>query len=87
LRSSRSAGRLFLLAQALFLRDVFGQVRRSRHLGRATLALLAIATSPVSLIAGIAGSTAVLVGVAIADTVSEGDRAPTADNTPCLPQD
>ena len=62
---------LFLLAQAFFLRDVFGQVPRSRYLGLGALPLLALATAPLSLIAGIAAATAVLVGVAIADTVSD----------------
>ena len=60
---------LFLLAQAFFLRDVFGQVPRSRYLALGALALFAVATAPLWLIAGIAGSTAVLVGVAITDTV------------------
>ena len=35
-----------------------------------------VVTSPLTLIVGIAASTAVLVAVAIADTMSEGDRAP-----------
>jgi hypothetical protein len=37
---------------------------------------LRFVTSPLTLIVGIAASSAVLVAVAIADTVSEGDRAP-----------
>jgi low temperature requirement protein LtrA len=60
---------LFLLAQVLFLRDVLGQVPRSRYLGLAALAALAAATAPLTLIAGIAASTSVLVAVAIADTL------------------
>jgi low temperature requirement protein LtrA len=60
---------LFLLAQVFFLRDVIGRVPHSRPLGLAALALLAVATAPLSLIVGIAASTAVLVAVAIADTV------------------
>ena len=60
---------LFLFAQILFLRDVLGRVPRSRLLGLAALALLAVATAPLTLIVGIAASTGVLVAVAIADTV------------------
>jgi low temperature requirement protein LtrA len=63
---------LFLLAQVLFLREAVGQVPRSRPLGLAALATLAAATAPLTLIVGIAASTAVLVAVAIADTVREG---------------
>jgi hypothetical protein len=53
-------------------------VPRSRPLGLAALAILAVATAPLTLIAGIPVSTAVLLAVAIADTVSESDRAPSA---------
>jgi low temperature requirement protein LtrA len=67
---------LFLLAQIFFLREALGQVPRSRPLGLAALAILAVATAPLSLIVGIAASTSVLVAVAIADTVPEGDPAP-----------
>ena len=66
---------LFLLAQILFLRQWLGDIPRSRPLGLAALAVLAVATAPLTLIAGIAASTGVLVAVAIADTVREGDRA------------
>jgi low temperature requirement protein LtrA len=59
---------LFLLAQALFLREAEGHVPRSRLLGLAVLPLLALATAPLTLLAGIAAATAVLVAVAIADT-------------------
>jgi low temperature requirement protein LtrA len=65
---------LFLLAQLFFVRDVFGYVPRSRVLGLAGLAILAVATGPLTLIAGIAASAAVLVAVAIADTVREDRR-------------
>jgi low temperature requirement protein LtrA len=68
---------LFLLAQTLFLRDVLGHVPRSRSLGLAALGILAVATAPLTLIAGIAGATAVLVAVATADTVREGGRTST----------
>jgi low temperature requirement protein LtrA len=67
---------LFLLAQVFFLREAVGQVPRSRPLGLAALAVLAVATAPLTLIVGTAASTAVLVAVAIADTIREGDRAP-----------
>jgi len=67
---------VFLLAQVFFLREALGHVPRSRAIGLAALAILALATAPLTLIAGIAASTAVLVAVAIADTVSVGDRAP-----------
>jgi low temperature requirement protein LtrA len=65
---------LFLLAQLLFLRDVIGHVPRSRPLALAALAILAAATGPLTLIVGIAAATAVLVAVAVADTVGESDR-------------
>jgi low temperature requirement protein LtrA len=68
---------LFLLAQVFFLREAVGRVPRSRPLGLAALALLAVATAPLTLIAGIAASAAVLVAVAISDTVREGDQART----------
>jgi low temperature requirement protein LtrA len=67
---------LFLLAQVYFLRAALGHVPRSRPLGLAALAILAVATASLTLLVGIAASTAVLVGVAIADTVREGDPAP-----------
>ena len=60
---------LFLLAQVIFLRETFGHVPRSRLLGLAALAILAVATAPLTLIAGIGASSAVLVAVAIADTM------------------
>ena len=67
---------LFLLAQLLFHREVFGHVPRSRPLGLAVLAILAGVTAPLTMIVGIAASSAVLVAVAVADTVGEGDQAP-----------
>ncbi len=67
---------LFLLAQIFFLSEAVGHVPRSRPLGLAALAILAVATAPLTLIVGITASTAVLVAVAIADTVREGDQAP-----------
>ena len=61
---------LFLLAQVVFLYEALGRVPRSRVLGLAALAILAVATAPLTLMAGIAAACAVLVGVAIADTVA-----------------
>jgi low temperature requirement protein LtrA len=66
---------VFLLSQLFFLREVLGLPPRSRLLGLAALAILAIATAPLTLIVGIAASSAVLVAVAIADTIRDGDRA------------
>jgi low temperature requirement protein LtrA len=63
---------LFLLAQVLFHRAAVGHVPRSRPLGLAGLAILAVVTAPLTLIVGIAASSAVLVAVALADTVSAG---------------
>ena len=65
---------LFLLAQIIFRREAVGDVPRSRLLGLAALAILAVVTSPLTMIVGITASSAVLVAVAIADTVGERDR-------------
>lgn len=71
---------LFLLAQALFLLEAVGSFPRSRLLAVAALAILAVATAHLTLIVGIAATTAVLVAVAIADTVDtprrDAPRAP-----------
>jgi low temperature requirement protein LtrA len=69
---------LFLLAQIIFTREAVGHVPRSRPLALGALAILAVATSPLTLIVGIAASSAVLVAVAIADTMGEGDQAASA---------
>ena len=69
---------LFLLAQVFFMHTALGHVPRSRPLGLAALAILAVATSSLTLIAGIAASAAVLVAVAISDTVEKADRVPSA---------
>jgi low temperature requirement protein LtrA len=60
---------LFLLAHGIFLHEALGRAPRSRPLGVAALAILAVATAPLTLLAGIAASTAVLLAVAVADTV------------------
>jgi low temperature requirement protein LtrA len=61
---------LFLLAQVFFLGWALGHVPRSRPLGLAALAILAVATAPLTMIVGIAASSAVLVATAVADTAS-----------------
>jgi len=66
---------VFLLAQLFFLREALGRFPASRLLGLAALAILAVATAPLSLIAGIAAASAVLVAVAAADTVRAGGPA------------
>jgi low temperature requirement protein LtrA len=71
---------LFMLAQVFFLREALGNTPRSRPLGLAALAILAVATAPLTLIAGIAASSAVLVAVAIADTVVESGRSPSTSS-------
>jgi low temperature requirement protein LtrA len=60
---------LFLLAQLLFLREALGSAPRSRIVALAALGILAVATAPLTLIAGITASTVVLVAVALRDTV------------------
>jgi low temperature requirement protein LtrA len=61
---------LFLVAQIFFFAEAVGSAPRSRLLALATLAILAVATAPLTLFVGIAATTAVLVAVAIADTVA-----------------
>jgi low temperature requirement protein LtrA len=66
---------LFLLAQVFFLGWALGHVPRSRPLGLAALAVLAVATAPLDMIVGIAATTAVLVATAIADTTAASPPA------------
>jgi low temperature requirement protein LtrA len=73
---------LFLIAQVLFLRWALGAVPRSRPMALAALAILAVATAPLTLIAGLTGASAVLVAVAIADSVRAGDPAGTPSASP-----
>jgi hypothetical protein len=47
----------------------YSQVQRSRLLGLAALALLAVATAPLMLVVAIAAWTAVLVAMAVVDTI------------------
>src|SRR4051812_35874284 len=56
---------LFLLAQGSFPRQALGRTPRSFPSGIASLAILAVATAPITLLAGIAASSA---AVAVADT-------------------
>jgi low temperature requirement protein LtrA len=69
---------LFLFAQIVFLGGALGEVPRSRPLGLVALAILAGATAPLTLIVGIAASSAVLVAVAIADTTRQSFGPSTA---------
>ena len=64
---------LFLLAQVSSCARRSGASRARGSLGLAALAILAVATAPLTLIAGIAAAAAVLVAVAIADTVAISD--------------
>jgi low temperature requirement protein LtrA len=66
---------LFLLSQLLFQYAVLRLVPRSRVLGIVALAILAVAASQLTLIVGIAASSAVLIAVAITDTVHGSVRA------------
>ena len=59
---------LFLLAQVLFQRATLGRAPPSRALGLAALAILALASAPLTLIAGTAAASAVLIAVAVGDT-------------------
>jgi low temperature requirement protein LtrA len=68
---------LFLLAQFLFHHAALGWSLRSRLLGIGALVVLALAAAQLTLIAGIAASGAVLIVVAITDTVRRGAPAPT----------
>jgi low temperature requirement protein LtrA len=63
---------LFLLAQLVFQYAALGRAPRSRALGLGALAILGVAAAPFPLIVGITASTAVLIAVAITDTVQRG---------------
>jgi len=65
---------LFLLAQTLFMAQTIGALWRSRLVALGALVVLALATAPLSLLAGIAAVTAVLVVVAVADTLATNDQ-------------
>ncbi len=59
---------IFLLAQLGFMRQASGRTPRSRVFACMALAGLCLATAPLSLLAAVIASSAVLLGVAIADT-------------------
>jgi len=67
---------LFLLAQLLFQYGTLGRAPRSRALGTAALAILAVLAAQSTLIVGIAVPSAVLIVVAIGDTVHDGAQSP-----------
>ena len=67
---------LFLLAQFLFHHAALGRAPRSRAVGLGALAILAVAAAPLTLIVGTAASSAVLIAVAITDTVQAGVPPP-----------
>jgi low temperature requirement protein LtrA len=66
----------FLLAQLLFQYAALGRVPRSRTSGIAVLAILAVPAAHSTMIVGIALPTAVLLAIAIGDTVRHGAEAP-----------
>jgi low temperature requirement protein LtrA len=68
---------VFLLAQFLFLQATLGHLPHSRLLALAELTILAVATAPLTLIAGIAASSAVLVAVDVAFSPRNRIRSPT----------
>jgi low temperature requirement protein LtrA len=67
---------VFLLAELLFQYATHGKALRSRALGAAALAILAVPAAQSTLIVGIALSSAVLIAVAIGDTVQGGAQEP-----------
>jgi low temperature requirement protein LtrA len=62
---------IFLLAQAAFMRRATGAFPKSRLISCLSLAFLALATAPLSLLAAVIASTAVLASVAVDDTLAE----------------
>jgi len=66
---------IFLLAQLGFMRRATGAVPRSRVMACLALLVLACATAPLSLLAAVIASTAVLVGVAMADGQADPEPA------------
>ncbi len=59
---------IFLLAQLGFMRQATGRLLRSRLTACLALALLALATAPLSLLAAVIAASATLAAVATADT-------------------
>jgi low temperature requirement protein LtrA len=66
---------IFLLAQLGFMRRATGAVPRSRVIACLALLVLGLATAPLSLLAAVIASTAVLVGVAMADSQAKPEPA------------
>jgi low temperature requirement protein LtrA len=66
---------IFLLAQLGFMRRATGNVPRSRVVACLALLVLALAAAPLSLVAAVIASTAVLVGVAMADSQAKPGSA------------
>lgn len=66
---------MFLLAQIGFMRSAAGRMPRSRAIGCLALLALALLTAPLSLLAAVIASSAVLVAVAAADSRTEPDSA------------
>jgi low temperature requirement protein LtrA len=62
---------IFLLSQLGFMRRATGRISRSRLFACVALAVLALATAPLGLLAAVIASSAVLVAVAIDDTRGE----------------
>jgi hypothetical protein len=62
---------LLLVAQVLFVAGALGRAPRSRAWALTALVVLAVVTAPLTLVAGIAASSVVLVAVAVADTAHE----------------
>jgi len=62
---------IFLLAQSAFMRGAIGRLPRSRIMACAALLVLALATAPFSLAVAVTMASAVLVGVAVDDAMSE----------------
>ncbi|MEU1971113.1 low temperature requirement protein A [Microbacterium sp. NPDC019599] len=78
---------LFLLAQIYFLYAARRIVDRSRLVALAALAILGLATAQLSTLAGIAAACAVLVAVAIRDTVVTTRTQPPAPRETASPFD
>lgn len=64
---------IFLLSQLGYMRRATGRMPRSRLLACLALAVLAIATGPLSLLAAVTASSAVLLAVAVADTRADAN--------------
>jgi low temperature requirement protein LtrA len=73
---------IFLLAQLGFMRRATGRVPQARVLACVALVPLALATLPLSLLAAVIASSAVLVAVAIADTRAEPEPLTPAATVP-----